>query len=205
MTVKIKQYGEMRTGTCYLKVLLEKNFRNLYVSSNWLGWKHARPRNDAVRAREKGQLSFLVLVKDPFAWMWSILQGIANGYGKMLHASSRHPHNDYRLQKELVARWNRNYKAWLTCDIKIRYEGLIMNYRRILQRVEKQLKLSRKKKHLHDIHAEVLPGEHVVSRAFSRRKFYVKRGYLKQLQPKTRKIIELGVDWDVMKEYGYAN
>lgn len=36
----IKQYGAMRTGTNYLKRLLEINFNNLQVFGSILGWKH---------------------------------------------------------------------------------------------------------------------------------------------------------------------
>lgn len=35
-----KQYGEMRTGTNYLKRLIELNFKNVEVFGSVLGWKH---------------------------------------------------------------------------------------------------------------------------------------------------------------------
>jgi hypothetical protein len=38
--VIFKQYGEQRTGTNYVKRLLETNFTNVIVLSSILGWKH---------------------------------------------------------------------------------------------------------------------------------------------------------------------
>jgi hypothetical protein len=39
MTI-FKQYGEQRTGTNYLKRLIELNFTDVLVFGSVLGWKH---------------------------------------------------------------------------------------------------------------------------------------------------------------------
>ena len=40
MVVYFKQYGSQRTGTNYLKRLMEINFENVIVFGSVLGWKH---------------------------------------------------------------------------------------------------------------------------------------------------------------------
>ena len=66
MTI-FKQYGELRTGTNYLKRLLETNFADITVFGSVLGWKHglyqlnnghgspsAASHEDWVRQKKKG-------------------------------------------------------------------------------------------------------------------------------------------------------
>lgn len=90
----IKLWGLKRTGTNYVRFLLEKNF-DCRVLSDVLGWKHGLPQRQpysdwhawypewrperpppqaetALQASREGRVRHLLLVRDPWAWIQSM-------------------------------------------------------------------------------------------------------------------------------------
>jgi len=68
-----KQYGCKRTGTNYLKALLERNFSDVMVLMHTLGGKHNRLKDPCVAgsipAYTTESKSLLVLIKEAFLHM----------------------------------------------------------------------------------------------------------------------------------------
>ena len=95
-TTYIKQYGAKRSATNYVRNLLERNFKNIIVLTNILGWKHgphpekvdgsgknwvpdkktksyvkkliALVSDDLKKAYASGEIKYLIVSKDPYAW-----------------------------------------------------------------------------------------------------------------------------------------
>lgn len=65
--VRLKQFGARRTGTNYLKALLELNFDDVDVAMHEGGWKHGVERPD-----ELDPDGYLIVAKDPYAWILSV-------------------------------------------------------------------------------------------------------------------------------------
>lgn len=72
----IKLYGLQRSGTNYIARLIEKNFRNVRVWHNGPDekfWKHGPPQE------APGMDGYLLLVKNPFAWVVSYRKYMQDG------------------------------------------------------------------------------------------------------------------------------
>lgn len=71
-----KVYGERRSGTSYLALLLQRNFTFDYLGPHWtspLGWKHGVPDADAVaRDPKSAETVFFFLTRNPYNWIWSM-------------------------------------------------------------------------------------------------------------------------------------
>ena len=65
---QIKQFGLQRTGTNYLRILLESNY-NVQILTNIGGWKHGFYNVPQIMKKE---LDCIVMCKNPFSWLVSL-------------------------------------------------------------------------------------------------------------------------------------
>lgn len=144
--IYIKQYGLKRSGTNYLRYLIEENFKDVKVLVDILGWKHGYPsqsvttnwknwypewqpdKNPATpelieeikQSVREGRYWHLLMVKDPFAWIISMRKYLKTGFSA----------GDV---EQLSMVWNTmlfqylNFRAYTPRTIIVRYEDFLLN------------------------------------------------------------------------------
>ncbi len=258
VTSMVKQYGEIRTGTNYLRALIQRNFPDVQVLSYILGSKHLPPapfaeiweetqqagsdtafdfvatatysrrggashpkdrtQQEELRQRapriatayETGALGFLVSIKHPYAWVVSAARfnGWLRDDGKI--------HDCFRdALKDACLGYNRNYRSWLelaqahrprTCIV--RYEELLADPGRVVGEMAAQFGWNPCEVFTAvPAIVEPTPWDHlpVAEAAESFRPEYYSGGeYLRHLPPEQLQLIDALMDWDLMRELGYA-
>lgn len=224
--IYFKQYGKQRTGTNYLKALIENNFVQTHVFPSIFGWKHGHPVDPDVwlEQHSSGQdvysvdkhllrykraelekaidkpLNLLISIKDPYAFVVS--------YKKF-----RRPNIDW--QERMVKQWcrdfNQKYRAWNKfCQNKphmvIRYENLIEDYQCVLEEVHSLFDLQRKKDSWWRESRIVRPSTDL-GVIYGVKKFdpsyYKNKQYLKDLPGDIKKVISDTIDWELMSIFKY--
>jgi len=214
--VFIKQYGQRRTGTNYLFSLLHRNFSNVKVLTNHLGWKHGGHKDYKIlykKTKKKliahvGSTAYdelenainanrvykAVSIKNPYAWMDSIQRYFRVSY------------SDEEAEKA-IGGYNRVYRHWKeSCfdagneGILVRYEDVLRDYRIILRIIQKDtVGLKRKEKHLHNVGKAV--GPRSLQKDFAN--YYLNAEYIKKLPKSQIRIVTKHADWKLLKFYGY--
>ena len=71
-----KVFGERRSGTSYLALLLQRNFTFDYLGPHWtspLGWKHGVPDAAMLAADPRSaETAFFFVTRNPYNWVWSM-------------------------------------------------------------------------------------------------------------------------------------
>lgn len=175
MSKYIKQYGEIRTGTNYLKRLIEINFVDAHVFGSILGWKHgmydvSNSRDDTksheewVKRKSKHGVVFSV---DGYPLRYSpkvLLAAIPNlGYifsikkpipYVLSYKNFRFPNKKLTptIVKNMCERYNKSYYNWLELyrqneakSIIVPYESLIRDINHILLNLD--IKFGMTKRH----------------------------------------------------------
>jgi hypothetical protein len=170
-----KQYGEMRTGTNYLKRLIELNFSEVSVLGSVLGWKHGmydlnnspddtNSHEEWVRGKTKHNAVYSV---DGHKLPYSSSELIAIIPELNYLISIKNPHAfvvsykkfrfpNKQLHKTVILnlceRYNSKYSRWLQfvndnldSCMFVPYETMLMNYSHVLFNIEQKYKLSRVK------------------------------------------------------------
>lgn len=169
-----KQYGEMRTGTNYIKRLLELNFDNVCVLGSVLGWKHGmyetrngpdsttshidwlnkQHKNGRVHSVDGYPLKFnyeeLKRAIPKLNYIFSIKPPFAFVVSyKKFRFPKKKLHDT--VVKNLCVRYNESYAAWKEMYIKnefrsfiVPYETLLTDMTHILFNFENTYKLNRK-------------------------------------------------------------
>lgn len=210
MPVRLKQYGEMRSGTCWTRALLVQNFKDAKVYTNALGWKHGGPSRKLFAWQERNPsvpLQFIICIKNPYAWLWSMLDGIQTG--RTPHFKRRNPWGDQKLYRALIGRWNKKYKLWWDLMEKhggcpIRQEDLLRNLQKALTKIGKKLGLTPRQKPFKNITQVVKPGQHISGKTFSRRTFFLQRKYFKYLPKDLQRLTKKTLDWETAAKYRYT-
>lgn len=198
-----KQYGLPRTGTNYIKALIEKNYY-AKVLANIGGWKHG------YYCLSK-QLDCIVSIKHPLSWLVSMYNHIKSS---SKHFSINHvqetfskfiisPFTIYRNQPLVdnpVKFWNEMYRHWLNIPrvFVIVYENVLIN-----PYILDQLPVSRLKSPLEDIHQVLKPGHEKVY--ISNDKFddsyYLEKKYLLNYTSDELDFVISNVDMDIFGRY----
>lgn len=160
--VFIKQYSVQRSGSNYLKVLLEKNSTNVHMLIHTFEFKHSNgihlddkvkhnsknkhPGNkEQVSAFKKGDLGIAISLRNPFSWMPS--------YHLWKHNKGRSLRN---LKKEIIVKyakyWLKKNKAYLEYILDknykqfviVPYQKLITNRGKMLKRIINTFSLNQK-------------------------------------------------------------
>lgn len=168
-----KQYGEMRTGTNYLKRLVELNFKNVQVLGSVLGWKHGmydlnnspddtRDHYEWVKQKTKNGVVYSVdnhklpykpqQLKDIIPEL-NYLFCVKNPHAFVVsYKKFRFPNKKLHdtVVKNLCVRYNQKYSRWLefikqhsTTCMMVPYETLLMNYTHVMFNIEQKYKLAR--------------------------------------------------------------
>lgn len=211
--VYVKQYGQYRTGTNWLKALLEEN-SPVHVVVNALGHKHNPPvdwhawlgRNDhdpALRlAVANDEMRVIVSVKDPY--------GAAFSYAKYRSLKSLASRRTWEpIVGSYCAASNATYRAWLDLVDRlrhsrsaiVRYEDLISSPESSVRQLATQLGLPTNGT-IADISYRVESGDRRTQKPHDRR-FWCQRQYLNELPHGAVSLIGETIDWSIFNPLGY--
>jgi len=225
--IYIKEYGTRRTFTNYFYVLVHHNFSNACVLPSPLGSKHdepvnydtwladetATPRFDTTEYRNLvadlkahlKDLKFAVLIKDPYAWLLSLIElRHRQGNEAILHNTEKHI--------STLARFNEKYRAWKALyeahpdrAIVIRYEDILRDFKAPLKVMEQRFGLKRCRPKLANVAKKVNQCERVHKSGFKKKDFYLNRDYFRhpRYTAEMFRAVSRTVDWKLMKWYGY--
>ncbi|MGF7081403.1 hypothetical protein [Mucilaginibacter sp. UYCu711] len=260
-----KQYGCKRTGTNYLRALLERNFSDIIVLMHTLGGKHDHPvdlkkflydypndpvgfvamstqaypaetthpfdpqqkefiKNNAVaifNAISKNQIHYLVSIKNPYAWINSNKDPSSWINGNYRHMLTTHGEHSDRSRTELLIKlksieFNSIYSSYLNLAKKfpdqttiVKYEDILTDPFSFLDNLKEQLQLKSSLTSYSDIKGNANPTiwDQTATPEDENAKFskdyYLKEKYLEDLSPNMIDILEMEIDWELMKNYGY--
>jgi len=187
MKTLLKQYGLKRTGTNYCTVLMQTNY-DCKVMSNGRGWKHG-----IYKMQE--HVPTIVLIKHPISWMLSLKKYLKDG--RKL--------NEFIFEN--IGHWNMMYRHWLEnipapCYF-LRYEDLLIDAKKHCGLVAKEFKLKYKRKNFHNPQVIIKPAEKVTKQAFSRKDYFLKKQYMKDIDEKWLPDYRAVVDQEIMGLFDY--
>ncbi len=206
--IEFKQYGLQRTGTCLLKILVERHLDRL-VHSEALGDKHQgfnKRQFDLYKVNGAAHIKLLISIKNPFAWVvsfskWTVRNSVFTDEGvKPLS----------EVSSDTIKRWcdayNYLYRHW-TClpyeNYIIRYEDLITDSTRELDCIRRRwgLKFKSAPRHVDNI---IRPGQEVSYRLFDPTYYYENR-YMLELHDDQVDTIRGHIDWSFFETMGYLD
>jgi len=255
--VFIKQYGEERTGSNYLRAAILANYADPELLIHLLGDKHTAPaplsevrletasdedpayafvatatfgvpafathpwiedqiaeiRRVAVPltdAFDRGELRYLISIKEPYAWAVSL----AEAKGFMTRNMPLPPQFEQPLASA-CRRFNRVYAAWIAladahpdAACIVRHEDVVRDPDLVIRTVAKQFALRRRESDWEHIDRVVLPAQWdgwTSSRSENPfdRAYYLERRYLDRIPHAHRRIIADTIDWDLFERFGY--
>jgi hypothetical protein len=169
-----KVYGERRSGTSYLTLLLQRNFTFDYLGPHWtspLGWKHGVPDATILAGDPRSaETAFFFLTRNPYNWVWSMKRYAPH----MLHKCAlplpqffADPWDERgRISEDGVAiegssyanLLDLRYRKFAAADVIaaqpmhriLRYEDMVSDWSGFLRRCETEFGLKRRLRELHD-------------------------------------------------------
>jgi len=173
--IYFKQYGEMRTGTNYLKRLIELNFNSVSVLGSVLGWKHGmydlnnapddthsheewvkgKTKQGTVYSVDGHKLPYTPSELNAIIPKLKYLINIKNPHAfvvsyKKFRLPNKKLHKTVRLN--LCERYNSKYGKGLefmklkqNSCMFVPYETMLMNYTHVLFNIEQKYRLTRVK------------------------------------------------------------
>jgi len=224
----VKQYGIERSGTNLLKLLLEE-YVHARVLSNPLGGKHHAPaeldwdwsplvargftsqyeQTNVKAAHDRGDLGFILSVKNPYAWCISFAEWAERLTKRRVSVTPE-------AVTKWMGRWNKLHRAWLDFfegkrAAVVRYEDLLRNPGVELRRVAALFG------------REAVPGvvrlpdrclapmlEHfsrddgLEDKTFTRRAYYLEGEYMRRYSQPLLKAMRDAADPDVVEALGYS-
>jgi len=170
--IYFKQYGEMRTGTNYLKRLMELNFKGVNVLGSVLGWKHGMYDLTNSRDETSSHLEWLEKkTRNNIVYSVDNLPLIKHKYNDLKNAcdnlnyliSIKKPvpfilsYKKFRLPNkplpvnvvlDLCDRYNKKYRDWLTLyehnnAMFVAHESVLLDYKHVLFNIETCYNLKR--------------------------------------------------------------
>ena len=172
-----KQYGELRTGTNYLKRLVELNFKSCTIFGSILGWKHGtydltncedntRSHEEWIVKKTKGGVVYSVddlPIKHTREELMNSLQDIKYIFSIKKPVPFIISYKKFRMPNRVLSdktvitlceRYNNKYKRWLdmynefgSSSIIVPYESVILNYSDVLLALELKFNSERKRPH----------------------------------------------------------
>jgi len=202
----VKQYGLERSGTNYIKALIELNCPNTFVAASAFGPKHNMyepvdldsydPRYDkkirideltddevcAIKSRFRdNQVYYLISIKNPYSWIVSFRKYMA-----------RHELECPYIQ-ELVNKWNEYNKNWHDLILSKPGRGAFVEYFTLIKNPEIMVKRIASKFNIplnpvfHDIKNNMGEGtdrksvNHITPEPFNKIDYYKNQEYMKDL------------------------
>jgi hypothetical protein len=226
----IKQYGLERTGTNYIKALLDVNCKDTRVLSNMFGLKHEKfklpnlntynPRIDKnvitdlsnkeiEEIREKfikEEIFYLVTIKNPYSWVVSYnnCNWINVNHGKL---------NKNKIIK-YIKRWNEVNGDWVESLIKGKsdntfgfiYEDLIYDPKKIVKEIANKFNIELSK-NFKNIEKNMHPGtdvhgsKNISNSQFNKKEYYLNQNYKKEIPKDLIELIEENMDNNILKSF----
>jgi|10_taG_2_1085330.scaffolds.fasta_scaffold80598_1 hypothetical protein len=226
----IKQYGLERTGTNYIKALLEYNLEDSRVLSNMFGLKHEKyikpnlvtynPNTDknVITDIPPGQIAaiknkfinkeiyYVIIIKNPYSWVISYnnCQWIAANNG---------PLNKDKINR-YIKRWNTVNKDWIDNILKpntdksfgVFYNDLISQPDVIIKMISEKfnIPISPVFKNINNLMVpgtDVCSSKNISGAIFNKKDYYLNEGYMKEIHPQFIEIINNSIDNDIIKYF----
>lgn len=244
MDKKVKVYGERNCGTNYLIKLLHQNFhcnlirgvvpkvakwkssedsKDEFFNSHFqdtLGWKHGRIQlSKLLPIIEQGDVYFITISKNPFAFLWSLYQRPYHMIGekpvdfKSFLTSPWYLRKRDNIDKSYcenpIELWNLKNKSYLElkekydCNsVQIRYESLLLNSLDVLSKITSKLGLEKKRNDFSNIENSTKDSTLQFSDYQS---YYLKKEYLNNYSEDDYNFVLKYLDKDILSGIGYTN
>ena len=193
----VKQYGLQKSGTNYLKHLLEENF-HVQVLVNKGGWKHGAYRLPSLLGRE---LNCMVSTKNVLAWLFSMWK----------YSGKSEKFVPFVMRGTMVEHWGVMHRNWLHAAEKltkpkmvfIRYEDVLVHPGNAMGQAAEALDLGPRKTAVF-----WTPKGELTSTGSQRKKhfdprFYRQEKYRAQYNKKLLAFVRENVDPGVVAALGY--
>ena len=213
--IPFKVFGLQRTGTNLMVALMLHNF---HVHSLEIGaeWKHG-PIREPERMWNAQLARFILCVKNPCAWAVSCYRYLRNSYGFDPTVSLEFQRDPSVSFEEFLIRpsygfptpihhWNQMYRLWLGTlppqrTVVVRQEDQLIDQRKLLQTVQRQLGLSPRAAVLEGFAEKVDTDSRLLGRMdFD---YYLDRQYMLEYSPCVLERINALIDTSLMKRFGY--
>lgn len=230
----IKQHGLERTGTNYIKALIESNIKDVRVLSNLFGLKHEKynkinykdynfkkdknvltdlTHNEVELIKKhftNDELYYIITIKNPYSWV------ISYNNCKWIKPN-RGPLNEEKIIR-YMDRWNKINDDWLKNLIEgksektfsVMYEDLLLEPNKVITSISKKFDLEEKDV-FNDINNTMHPGpdfiwhKNISKNKFDKKKYYLNKTYLKELPEKYINLIESKIDTKIMEKTDFKN
>lgn len=193
MTKEIKIYGLKRTGTNYIKALIEKNF-DATIDDNKGGWKHGPYIKNELQYKET---DVIVMIKDPVAWLDSLRRYLKSQWSP-----------DF-FMKHYIWEYNTMYMHWINIKldshklIVIKYENLAYNTEDTLHMIAERLDLRQTLLPLNIIPGVIKSGGQITDIKFNK-DYYINKQYIQHYSPHTIELIYKMLNPELKHRFGYA-
>jgi hypothetical protein len=152
---EIKEYGLHRSGTNFLRVILQENYE-VVLLTNTGGWKHGFYELPQRLGRE---IDLAICVKNPYAWLLSFYNHLQPEKKISFAEFLQQPLNLQRPERQDRALcadgpaqlWVQMYEHWLAVELRnhrrfiFRYEDVLADPRASIQELVSALELRRRK------------------------------------------------------------
>lgn len=229
----VKIYGMERSGTNYLKWLLENNLQDVEFTET-TGWKHGEPNTEEWMSRENvtmkdrrlseaikdGRLNWIVCSKDPYAWIVSFVRALRTGKvlpnhyqkhgGDILNDIIRDD-RDYLMRLDdpkylcyYVDKYNVRYTQWEEiCDILVRYEEVLGHEQMVLDRISSELGVEM-------VGGDVTTPDNRIGPAYRKKDegfdptYYTEERFMNDITQNQKEVVDQNIVWDFVSEFlGY--
>lgn len=225
---RIKQYGLQRSGTNYLRWLLEHNLHAL-VLTNCCGDKHStfKPQ-EFDKAKVRG---IVVSVKNPYSWLVSLFRwgrkgrhyNLATPFSLFLRTPVRNPQEPSRLYRSPIEWWchlNRHWTA-LPDSMWVRHDDALFRPANVLAAAKSRFGLRASRAEVQTTDSRIAPTKlkpmqkpppHVVKEDFPLvvtgqridAAYYRDRKYMDYYSSSDKELIAKVVDEALMAKFGYG-
>jgi len=195
----LKQYCEYRSGSNLIKLLIDKYISGCIVYPNKYGHKH-NFFNQELWDKDGGNSSIglLISIKHPYSWIVS--------------RAKWQPLDDHKfipseltikdIDNDTIVKWcegyNEKYIQWFNLPywkFIIKYEELITNPTKLLQRLCDRWNLKLNSEEVRLIDKAIYPGEKLRDEDFDI-SYYTEHRYLYELNENQRNIVKNTINWN---------
>jgi hypothetical protein len=229
----VKIYGMERSGTNYLKWMMENNLQDVEFTET-TGWKHGEPNTDEWMSRENntmrerrlseaikdGRLTWVVCSKDPYAWIVSFIRALESGKVLPNHYQKHDgdilrdvitPKREYLMKpndeeylKQYLIKYNTRYLQWRGVhDILVRYEDVLGNERDTLERLADELGVDIVGGSVKVPDERIGPSYNKSGKGFDK-SYYTEERFMEQITKAQKEAVDEFIDWDLVNDFlGY--
>jgi hypothetical protein len=213
--IPFKMFGLQRTGTNLMVALMQRNF---HVHSLEIGaeWKHGPPMS-TDRQWNGERARFVLCVRNPYAWMLSCYRLFRRTHETDSSVAPQFRRDPSMSFEEFavspsyefetpIHRWNQMNRLWLDNlpgdrRTVVRQEDQIQGQASVLERVERELRLTRLSVELRPIDAKI--DINAAPAGAMDRDYCIDREYMSAYGPTLLDRVHVTLDWGLMARLGY--